>query len=156
MSNDMDELTLPVNVMIADDASVRTLMLRLKRMIVRDEEGESYLSSLMTSWYHGRGYSIEIPVPDSCELVVTVQTMFNADKKEGELSLVVNFPEKTLRLVLVSLRGGQFSSVHKEIVWEIMKTNLVDADCVAFNDAQIVNELMEFIYDYSDFELEEE
>ena len=37
MSNDMDELTLPVNVMIADDASVRTLMLRLKRMILRDD-----------------------------------------------------------------------------------------------------------------------
>lgn len=132
---------LVVNVSLYDVA-LRTMLLRLKRMLLRSPMGVHVIEQLVTNWDEGETiHIVSIPMPDDW------QVRFNCVAK-GRMSLVINSPSVSLTLVLIP---NQNSETDNKLVGKLLYVGLKGVDAIPFSESEVVGELMEFIYDYSDY-----
>jgi hypothetical protein len=146
--NDVIEMT--VNVPVTDEAGVHTMLLRLKRMLLR---GNQYrIAWLMTNWYQSRSCHVAIPVAitdeDDSENLAIVRSEFDGKGSMGQLTIELVISGVELHLSLLNFAGGVIGN---DLLWLMLERSILHSECVPFSDDEIVGEMMEFVYDYSDY-----
>lgn len=149
-----------VNVMLSDSLAMKTMLLRVKRMVMRSGEGQDELTRFVANWFNDKGYDIVIPIPDLMVRLCAGCYVSRNGNEPGSIYLEIEFPSLTLYLYLVETRtavkaGPAVTETLRTMVFDVLKTNLLYAEVLPFSDSEVAGELMEFIYDYSDFEVED-
>jgi len=136
------ETTLACTIDPIDSAAMRTMLLRLKRILLRNSTASATIKDLVKKWEDGVNvHGIEIPMPDGWWVYFRSHSF-------RSLALFIEASDISVEFNIFPVQATDYR--HCDIS-DLLYVGLHMEKPTAFGDSEIVGELMEFLHDYTDY-----
>jgi len=127
---------------------INTVLLRLKRILLRYPSAQFVLGKVVDEWEDkGLDAAFFVPMPCSDWAVRFSVT------RGGTMTLHIHSPSMSLQVKVIN---QQLSGYRHVMMGDLLNARLVNVETTPFTDEEIIGELMEFLYDYTEIEIMED